>query len=106
MKILFTFLVFFSLGIASCDKECDTDSACEHIAYLLHPDYRDCVCCTGWYVKVNEDTFKVYDLPQPDSVSSTISKYGLPIKVELSYTDTTDMCGEDFKRITCFRILK
>lgn len=99
---IFLLSVSFHFG---CNKAVDECTRCDHTAYLLYPDYRDCICCTGWYVKVDDDTFKVYEFPQQDSVYEYIEKNGLPVKISMSYVDTTDMCNEDFKRITCFKIL-
>lgn len=102
VKTFFQVLILIMI-LSSCSKYEETKN-CKYNGLILHYDNRECICCTGWYIKVANDTFKAYSLPKEQLIIEKMTKNPNPIAVKLSFKDTTDICHEDFKTITCLTI--
>jgi len=64
-------------------------------ATIIGQDFRRCLCCSGWFIEIGQDTVRTFTLPsdfkfEPDK--------DLPIEVCLSYEDETGEC-KDFEEL-------
>lgn len=63
-------------------------------AKILEPDYRMCVCCGGWFIKIDNDTLRFYELPSDCNID--LNTETLPIEVELNWEkDKNDCLGDE-----------
>lgn len=63
-------------------------------AKILEPDYRMCVCCGGWFIKIDNDTLRFYELPSDFNID--LNTETLPIEVELNWEkDKNDCLGDE-----------
>ena len=59
-------------------------------AKILEPDYRMCVCCGGWFIKIDNDTLRFYELPSDCNID--LNTETLPIEVELNWEKDKNDC--------------
>tara|TARA_B110000483_G_scaffold232221_1_gene299502 strand:+ start:28 stop:327 length:300 start_codon:yes stop_codon:yes gene_type:complete len=90
MKNLIITLSITLLICISCKKEENYMNQ----AKILEPDYRMCVCCGGWFIKIDNDTLRFYELPSDCNID--LNTETLPIEVELNWEkDKNDCLGDE-----------
>jgi|TARA_B110000902_G_scaffold255145_1_gene320088 hypothetical protein len=90
MKNLIITLSITLLICISCKKEENYMNQ----AKILEPDYRMCVCCGGWFIKIDNDTLRFYELPSDCNID--LNAETLPIEVELNWEkDKNDCLGDE-----------
>lgn len=63
-------------------------------AKILEPDYSMCVCCGGWFIKIDNETLRFYELPSDCNID--LNAETLPIEVELNWEkDKNDCLGDE-----------
>ena len=60
---------------------------------ITGPDLRECMCCGGWYIEINHNTFRFSDLPANSNLD--LWNENLPIYVELTWKKNENGCLGD-----------
>ena len=91
MKIIKFFSVFIiALSIASCSLEEDEFRSNGTITGY---DTRECSCCGGFYIDINNITYRFYDLPKNSRLN--LDNPTFPIYVKLDWTKDANACLGD-----------
>jgi len=94
-KILFLLCLCFLLS--TCDKK-----DCYTKATVTGFDYTLCACCGGYYVKINDETFRATQYVE----NAILKTDEFPIEVKIKYTALEDKCGMNDKQIKITAIKK
>ena len=86
--ILSTLLI--SLSISSCSLEEDEFRSNGTITGY---DVRECSCCGGFYIEIDNATYRFYDLPKNSKLN--LENPTFPIYVKLDWTKDADACLGD-----------
>lgn len=103
--IIILTLLTIILILNSCYKN-DEPGNCNKTGEIIFYEYKECLCCPGWVIKIGNDTIKTELLPNQEIVMDEIEKNGFPISILLEYKDTTGICNLKYKKITCLEIIK
>jgi hypothetical protein len=96
---LVVFLLFAS-GIAMCSKETERFGS---KGIILGPDLRDCVCCGGWYIRIDSSEYEFDSIPEESGID--LQKESFPLNVRLDWK-LNDRTACPFKRIDVIRIAR
>ncbi len=91
------FLLTTSFLLSACDKK---DSYTK--ATVTGFDYTLCACCGGYYVKINDETFRATQYVE----NGILNTDAFPIEVRIKYNTIDDKCGMDDKQIKITAIKK
>ncbi|MFW5656087.1 MAG: hypothetical protein ACOC0R_04960 [Mariniphaga sp.] len=91
-----------ALSVVSCNK--DEKYSCEHDGKIIAYDFRECMCCPGWYIKINDDTLKFSAVPGEDALWQEVNIEGFPVYVEITYQPVTGECADENWEATCLKI--
>ncbi|OGU13269.1 MAG: hypothetical protein A2X61_03765 [Ignavibacteria bacterium GWB2_35_12] len=92
MKIIALICLLFILILPSCCDSTDTnDDYTSSDAKIIGYDYRKCMCCGGWFVALNKDTLRIWNMPE--DFTKILDEKELPVDVHLSWKKITDGCG-------------
>ncbi len=74
-------LLLAALSFSAC---CDDDDLqpCSETGIIIGIDYRECGCCGGYFIEINEDTLRAPTLPEPFVNSFDPAEIPLPIYLE------------------------
>ena len=70
---------------------------------ILGPDPRDCVCCGGWYIKIDTTTYEFESLPDNSNINLQADTFPINVKLDWKLSDRV-ACPN--KYITITRITK
>jgi hypothetical protein len=98
-RSFYAFIVILCLTLSFCGKE-GKDYKSEGI--ILGPDIRACICCGGWFIKIDTTTYEFNSLP--DNSGIDLQKESFPLKVRLDWTLSEGACPNN--RIDIQRIEK
>lgn len=97
-----TLILAFILGffaLSSCDDCSNTNPAnnnnpgyTKSDGLILGPDFRECVCCGGWFVEIKSDTLRIFNMP-PDFEYYLMGE-DMPVPVRVAWKDKEEDCGE------------
>ena len=91
MKLLIILsALLISLSISSCSPEEDEFRSNGTITGY---DTRECSCCGGFYIEIDNVTYRFYDLPSNSSLN--LENPTFPIYVKLDWTKDTNACLGD-----------
>ena len=91
MKIIKIFSVLIIvLSIASCSLEEDEFRS---IGTITGYDTRECSCCGGFYIEIDNTTYRFYDLPNNSELN--LENPTFPIYVKLDWTKDANACLGD-----------
>jgi hypothetical protein len=95
----FTFICILLISfLLSCKNSTDTSSGYTNSdGLIIGADPRMCICCGGWYVDINKDTLRIWNMP--DDFNKILSTKKLPVAVNLTWERMTDGCGASMKDI-------
>ena len=81
--------IFFLLFLIACSTEPEymTDGI------IMGVDHRLCGCCGGWYIKIDSDTLRFYEVPKKSELD--IHNETLPLKVRLNWKKDPNACLQD-----------
>jgi hypothetical protein len=85
----FVFLVF----LVSCKKDISTESGLMSEGTIIGGDTRMCMCCGGWFIKIDGDTLRFGNLPQESNIDLQIES--LPLEVRLNWERSSFQCLGD-----------
>ena len=81
MTIRSTFaILFLFFTFALCKRETDNY---ESRGTITGPDFRDCACCGGWYIKIDTTVYEFDSLPNSSNID--LQKDTYPIYVKLNW---------------------
>jgi hypothetical protein len=96
-KLIIISIVLLPILIA-CKKENNIPDTGTIIAY----DLRECACCGGWFIEINDSTYRFLQLPANSNLD--LQNAAFPVKVELSWQKDPAGCLKD--EILIFEIRK
>ena len=79
-------LFFFS---SSCKKE----PTYENSGVITGQDGRYCACCGGWFMEIDNMTYRFYNIPENSNID--LEKATYPINVELNWEPKSVQCMGD-----------
>jgi hypothetical protein len=89
-RIIHTLILIFLITIASCSTEDDLFRSTGKITGI---DVRECSCCGGFYIEIDNTTFRFYDLPKNSRLN--LDNPTFPIYVKLDWTNDANACLGD-----------
>lgn len=101
MKALQTLIVGFILVavFAACHKD---EHTYQSTGTITGPDYRECICCGGYFIEMNDSTYNFETLPDGTDIDLNTAEFPVPVKLDWSYDRK---CG-DIQYISISRIEK
>ena len=63
---------------------------------VFSQDFALCPCCSGFYVKINNDTLRFFQLPEASGISANTP---LPYLIKLDWQRDTAVCSKAFKNL-------
>ena len=94
--LVISFLIAFSAcgDCGNCNEEniFDLDFQTSD-ALITGYDPRFCYCCGGWWVELNKDTMRTWNMP--DEFRSILMEEKMPVPVRLQWKDMEEGCGGD-----------
>ncbi|MBI5323807.1 MAG: hypothetical protein HZB41_00750 [Ignavibacteriae bacterium] len=98
MKIITFLLLSFFLYLSSCSDTTNTNSNyTESNGVIIGYDYAECACCGGWFVDMNKDTLRIWNMPV--EFNKILGEKELPVNMKLSWKKMTEGCGTSMKDI-------
>jgi hypothetical protein len=92
-NILYSILLF--AAFSSCRDECERFS----IGLITGPDYRECVCCGGYFIEIDKDTYRFSSEELPEGSIDLVDAQ-FPIKVRVRWHLKENGCLGDEILIT------
>lgn len=86
-SLIITVLILFS----ACSEEVNSDF--KDIGTITGEDFRRCMCCGGWFIDINSETYRFDELPGNSHIDLTMEQ--LPIKVHLDWVIDENACLGD-----------
>ena len=96
----FIFISLFLALLAGCQHEPCFDNS----GTILGFDSRKCMCCSGWFVKINQDTLRFQTLPEGSTFDLSDPEY--PIEVYLDWHYPDPQCMADLIVVTRIELKK
>jgi hypothetical protein len=100
MKLTLIFTIIFLAGMSFCRKEMDKYDS--H-GVILGPDFRDCVCCGGWYIVIDTTEYEFDALPETSAIDLINENFPLAVKLDWQL-NARPACP--YKRIDILRIAR
>ena len=105
---LFTLIIIILIFI-NCKKNTNNSTGnCINISdgIIIAADYRKCVCCGGWFLKINNDTLRIFKYPQ--EFNDSLNNKSLPVYINLTWIIINDECkiNNNLIELKSFKILK
>ncbi len=98
--MIFRLCILF-LILAGCEEE---SSQCKYNGQIVGYDGTECLCCPGWLIKVNDDSIKIQNLPDENTLWEKARKEGYPISISLEYEDIVEQSCNNYKKLICFEL--
>jgi len=91
-SIIFIGVILF-LGVPSCSED---GSEFMNNGTITGIDFRECVCCGGYFIDINDSTYRFFTLPANSEVS--LDNPVFPIYVKLDWAKADTVClGDEIK---------
>lgn len=99
---MFLIILFsaFIIGFQACCRD-DGLRYCSEPATITGVDYRECVCCGGWFIEIGEETLRAMNLPE--AFVQSFDAEDLPLPVYLEWRPVENPCLGDEIKVTCIR---
>ena len=94
MKKLTITYCFLLLLLVSCSKDRQLKSE----GIITGIDYSLCACCGGWFIEIESNTYRFFNLPEDSKFD--LSNESFPLAVKLSWSKDTLACLGDEILIT------
>lgn len=99
LAVIFGVGAFFS---ACCEGHDDNEpDSCSEEGIITGIDFRECACCGGWFIEINNDTLRALDLPLEFKESLNPNEFPLPVYLDWTRVETP--CLGDEIEVTCIR---
>lgn len=83
------FMIFISTFCSSTNDPKYMDSG-----QITGFDMRECICCGGFFINIQNETYRSYNLPQNSKFQIT-TETEFPISVRLNWTESEILCLGD-----------
>jgi hypothetical protein len=101
MKIKYlAVILLLAFGLIHCHKGADNYQS---KGTMIGPDFRDCVCCGGWYIMIDTTEFEFESLPEDTNID--LQRDTFPINVKLDW-QLSDKMPCPYKWVIITRIIK
>lgn len=97
MKKLIFAVMLLAIAIVSCTEE---ENEYLSDGTITGADARECICCGGYFIDINDSTYRFYELPEPNDIDLINAVF--PIFVKLDWAKADFVCLGD--EIKIFRI--
>jgi hypothetical protein len=77
--------------ISACADEVNSDF--KDIGTITGEDFRRCMCCGGWFININSETYRFNELPENSDID--LSSEEFPIQVHLDWISVENACLGD-----------
>jgi len=74
--------IFSTVIFISCDKE---ENKFESTAVITGPDVRDCICCGGYFIELNDTVYNFDSLPTSSTINLTEETFPITVNLDWSY---------------------
>ena len=92
-------LIFLVLVAAKgCDKASEDNLDTGIITEL---DNRDCACCGGWFIDIDNETYRIHNWPENTRLE--MNEVKLPLTVELKWEKVENGCMGDEINVSFIR---
>ena len=90
----FSKLLIFGIIVAfiSCSDE-NKQMGLTDVGTITGIDYRKCMCCGGWFIEINSETYRFNELPKNSNLNLNIEVF--PIEVNLDWVVDENACIGD-----------
>gem|GEM_PF-760313 len=99
LLLLTTILILTVLQ--SCCKHDDDFGYCSTPAVITGIDYRECICCGGWFIDIGGEELRAPTLPT--DFMESFSPDDLPLPVFLEWERVEEPCLGDEIEVSCIR---
>jgi hypothetical protein len=89
MKKPFINIFIICLILNSCLKENDFGQR----GTITGIDLRECLCCGGWFININDSTYRFYQLPDQSNID--LQNANFPVRVILTWKKDPNACLSD-----------
>ena len=97
-------LVASSVSPASTESDI-VDKTCSTYGIITGYDFRKCACCGGWFVNINQRTFRFLVPPSNTTLDLTNPKVTFPLAVKLNFKRDPNACLGDEILVSCLQKL-
>ncbi|MCP4460954.1 MAG: hypothetical protein GY816_23480 [Cytophagales bacterium] len=80
------------LSLSSC-SDASQENDLKSVGTITGQDFRMCLCCRGWFIEVNNESYRFSDLPDKSSINLVSEE--LPIEVYVDWTLDQNSCLGD-----------
>ncbi len=77
--------------ISACSDEVNSDF--KDMGTITGEDFRRCMCCGGWFIDINSETYRFNKLPENSNLDLNIEEF--PIQVYLDWIADENACLGD-----------
>jgi hypothetical protein len=96
-------LVYLTIILAMLTG-CRKDHGYQNSGTIIGADYRKCMCCGGWFIKIGNDTLRFQNLPEGSNINLTDVKYPIDVYLDWNYPDP--QCMPDQITVTRMELKK
>jgi hypothetical protein len=84
-RILILLIALSSISIISCDN--DKDNTEEKNGKITGQDMRKCMCCGGYYIEIEDSTYRFDSIPSNSGINSGIDTFPIYVQVVFHIKD-------------------
>jgi hypothetical protein len=95
-------LCFTLFTMSSCEKEQEKEDAMQE-ATITSFDVSLCACCGGWFVTIEGQRFRFYELPE-SKISLDLTKQKLPLTLRISWKPKEKPCMPDLIDVLAYEL--
>ena len=81
MRVLFLTLIISLLTLSGCSKR---EIEYQSVGTITGPDLRSCLCCGGWFIEIEDNTYRFEDIPNVNDLD--LKSETFPLNVKLNYS--------------------
>ncbi|HLG32713.1 MAG TPA: hypothetical protein VI362_06710 [Ignavibacteriaceae bacterium] len=90
MKKIFFVCLFVVFGLISCSV---TENEFMNNGIITGPDVRECSCCGGYFIDIDDKIYRFYSLPDNNSINLIDVRF--PVYVKLDWKNDEEACLGD-----------
>jgi hypothetical protein len=91
-KLLFLTITCLMMALTSCDKD-NKENTQEYNGKITGQDLRKCMCCGGFYVDINDSTYRFDSIPANSGINQLTDTF--PIYVFVVFHKKDPQCLGD-----------
>ncbi len=95
MRIILAITIASFLLLSACSDDGNSSDS-EYTTtdgVLIGRDFRKCFCCGGWFVEMQTDTMRIWNMPS--GFADKPENKDLPVDVRFGWKDMEEGCGEE-----------